>query len=183
MEGVRVENSNLIDRISLVTEERNKIEAEIEHLKHEIDRLSLDLVENKDLVASLEAENSNLNRNLALSADKIKNLEDENQRHSSEIIALNEQLSTEKAERMRFEGDLKEATVHLEQISKENVFLNDTLDKQKAKIEEIGKEHSQPLSQPRDLGNQAHVARTQSKGLEIAGDDPLNFEEAVQIEK
>ncbi|KAL2584183.1 hypothetical protein AAZV13_14G114900 [Glycine max] len=178
MEGVRVENSNLIDRISLVTEERNKIEAEIEHLKHEIDRLSLDLVENKDLVASLEAENSNLNRNLALSADKIKNLEDENQRHSSEIIALNEQLSTEKAERMRFEGDLKEATVHLEQISKENVFLNDTLDKQKAKIEEIGKEHSQPLSQPRDLGNQAHVARTQSKGLEIAiANDSLHMDQ------
>ncbi|TKY58240.1 sporulation-specific protein 15 isoform X4 [Spatholobus suberectus] len=185
MEGVKVENSNLIDRISLVTEEKNKIKAEIEHLKHEIDRLSSDLVENKDLVASLLAENSILNGNLALSADKIKNLEDENQlvvlenqRLTSEIIALNGQLSTEKGERMRFESDLKEATVRLEQISKENVFLNDTLDKHKAKIEEIGKEHSQPLSQPRDLGNQAHGAREQSKGLEVAiTEDSLHMDQ------
>ncbi|RDX78934.1 hypothetical protein CR513_40710, partial [Mucuna pruriens] len=185
MEGVKFENSNLIDRIPLVTEERNKIEAEIEHLKHEIDKLSLDLVDNKDLVASLQAENSNLYGNLALSADKIKNLEDENQllvlenqRHTPQIIALNELLSTEKGERMRFEGDLKEATVRLEQISKENVFLSNTLDEQKAKIEEIEKEHSQPLSQPRDLGNQAGVAREQSKGLEIAiSQDALHMDQ------
>jgi len=168
MEGVKLEKSNLIDRISSVTEDRNKIEEEIEHLKHEIDRLSLDLVENKDLVASLQAENSNLNGNLAFSGDEIKNLEDENHRLSSQIIALNEQLSIEKGERLRFEGDLKEATVHLEQISKENVFLNNTLDKYKAKIEDTGKEHSPPLSQPRDLGLQANVVCEQSKGIEIA---------------
>ncbi|XP_020227497.1 COP1-interactive protein 1 isoform X2 [Cajanus cajan] len=163
MEGVKVENTNLIDRISLVTEERNKIEAEIEHLKHEIDRLSLDLVSNKDLVASLQAENSNLSGNLTLSADKIKNLEDENQlvvienqQLSSQIVALNEQLSTEKGERMRFEADLKEATIHLGQISKEQ---------------------SQPLPQPRDLGNQANVACEQSKGLEITiTEDSLHME-------
>ncbi|KAK7293682.1 hypothetical protein RJT34_16555 [Clitoria ternatea] len=174
MEGVKVENSNLIDSISLVTEERNKIKAELEHLSHEIDRLSLDLAENKDLVPSLQAEISNLNGNLTLSADKIKNLEDEsqhvvhdNQRLSSQIVALEEQLSIEKGERMRFEGELKEATEHLKQISKGNVFLNRSLDIHKAEIEEIEKKHSEPLSQPRDLGNQAHVAQEQSKGLEI----------------
>ncbi|XP_061362542.1 trans-Golgi network-localized SYP41-interacting protein 1 [Gastrolobium bilobum] len=171
-ERVKVESSNLTERISLVTEERNKIKAETEHLLHEIDRLSLDLVENKDLVASLKAENSNLNGNLALSADKIKNLEDENQPVvlenqilSSLIVSLQEELSIEKGERMRFEGDLKEATMRLEQLSKENVFLNSTLDEHKAEIEEMGKKYTQPLS---NLGNQAHVACEQSKGLEIA---------------
>ncbi|CAJ1972211.1 unnamed protein product [Sphenostylis stenocarpa] len=168
MDGVKLEKSSLNDRISSLTEERNKIEGEIEHLKHEIDRLSLDLVENKDLVASLLAENSNINGNLAISADKIKNLEDENQRLSSQIIGLNDQLSTEKGEQMRLESDLKEATVRLEQISKENVFLNNTLDKHKAMIEDTGREHSHPLSQPRELCNLANVVREQSKGVEIA---------------
>ncbi|XP_027939603.1 centromere-associated protein E isoform X2 [Vigna unguiculata] len=168
MEGVKLEKSNLIDRISSVTEDRSKIEEEIEHLKHEIDRLSLDLVENKDLVASLQAENSNLNGNLTFSGDKMKNLVDENHRLSSQIIALNEQLSIEKGERLRFEGDLKEATMQLEQISKENVFLNNTLDMHKANIEDTGKEHSQPLSQPRDLGHQGNVVCEQRKGVEIA---------------
>ncbi|XP_068471750.1 sporulation-specific protein 15 isoform X4 [Phaseolus vulgaris] len=173
MEGVKLEKSNLIDRISSVTEERNKIEVEIEHLKHEIDRLSLDLVENKDLVASIQTENSNLNGNLAFSGDKIKHLEDENHRLSSQIIALNEQLSIEKGDRLRFESDLKEATVHLEQISKENVFRNNTLDKHK--IEDTGKEHSQQLSQPRDLGRQANE---QSKGVEIAiTEDSLHMDQ------
>ncbi|XP_014504393.1 centromere-associated protein E isoform X2 [Vigna radiata var. radiata] len=178
MEGVKLEKSNLIDRISSVTEDRNKIEGEIEHLKHEIDRLSLDLVESKDLVATLQAENSNLNGNLAFSGDKIKNLVDENHRLSSQIIALNEQLSIEKGERLRFEGDLKEASVQLEQISKENVFLNNTLDMHKTQIEDTGKEHSQPLSQPRDLGHQANVVCEKSKGVEIAiTEDSLHIDQ------
>ncbi|XP_027333482.1 centromere-associated protein E isoform X2 [Abrus precatorius] len=185
MEGVKVDNSNLIDRISKVTEERNIIKAEIEHLSHEIDRLSSELVDSKDLVARLRAENSNINGTLALSTDKIKNLEYENQHLvlenqmlSSQTIALQEQLSSEKGERMMFEGELKEATVRLEQISNENVYLNSTLDEHKAKIEEIGKEQGQPLSQPRDLGNQTHVACEQNKGLEIAStEDSLHMDQ------
>ncbi|XP_017430007.1 trans-Golgi network-localized SYP41-interacting protein 1 isoform X2 [Vigna angularis] len=178
MEGVKLEKSNLVDRISSVTEDRSKIEGEVEHLKHEIDRLSLDLVESKDLVASLQAENSNLNGNLAFSDDKIKNLVDENHSLSSQIIALNEQLSIEKGERFRFEGDLKEASLQLEQISKENVFLNNTLGMHKTQIEDTGKEHSQPLSQPRDLGRQANVVCEQSKGVKIAiTEDSLHIDQ------
>ncbi|XP_057423267.1 trans-Golgi network-localized SYP41-interacting protein 1 isoform X3 [Lotus japonicus] len=174
-EAAKVENSNLIDMISLLTEESHKTKAEVEHLLLEVDRLSLDLVENKDLVASLQAENSNLNGNLALSADKIKNLEDENhsvfienQGLSSQIVVLQEQLSIEKGERVRFEGDLQEVTIHLVQLSNENVFLNSTLEEHRAKLAEIGKKHSQPLSQPADLGNQAQITRGHSEGLEIA---------------
>ncbi|KAJ1425728.1 hypothetical protein SESBI_10802 [Sesbania bispinosa] len=171
--SLQAEKKGMDETLDLVIAEKNKLVEEKDLHLCESKKVAAELA---DFKTSMEAaENSSLNGNLALSADKIKDLEDdnqsvvlENQRISSQIVALQEQLSVEKGERMKFEGDLNEATIHMEQLSKENVLLNSTLDEHKAKIEEIGKKHSQSLSQPGDLGNQAHVAWEQSKGLEIA---------------
>ncbi|MCL7029388.1 hypothetical protein MKW94_016765 [Papaver nudicaule] len=130
----------------------------LEKSNEELTNLSVELAQCKDLLETLQTENSTLNGNLISVADERMMLEEgkeylvhENEKLSTQLIEHQERFAAECAKHVQLEVDLKEAMLHIEQLTEENIVLSSNLNIHRAKVEEFENDNMHSSSQARDV--------------------------------
>ncbi|CAA0831932.1 Unknown protein [Striga hermonthica] len=140
VKALEVENRNLDENLTVVSEGRKKLEEDKELMVNQIERMSKESMDCKDLILALEMEISNLNGKLMSVREERMRLEEENESIFSEYEKQYLELVGVKVSEAVLKADhniLKEVVSRVGQLTEENGTLGANLESHKLKLKEL----------------------------------------------